>query len=44
MEEIKLNEFGYSEMYEWNEELQPEMRLGRFVSFSKDNPSKIELI
>lgn len=43
MEEIKLNEFGYSEMYEWNEELQPEMRLGRFVSFSKDNPSKIEL-
>lgn len=43
MEEIKLNEFGYSEMYEWNDVPESDMRLGRFVSFNPVNASKIEL-
>lgn len=43
MEEIKLNEFGYSEMYEWNDVPESDMRLGRFVSFNPVNTSKIEL-
>lgn len=43
MDQIKLNEFGYTEMYEWNDIPESDMRLGRFVSFSTNNPSKIEL-
>lgn len=42
MDTIKINEFGYSEMYEWNVTPENELKYGKFVSFSKENPSKIE--
>ena len=36
-----IQKFGYSEMYEWDEIPTNETKLGRFVTFSKNNPSKI---
>ena len=37
-----VQKFGYSEMYEWNAIPRAEFRLGRFVTFSEENPAKIE--
>lgn len=42
-EEIKVQDFGYSEMYEWFELPAQEMRLARFVTFSKEDPNRIKL-
>lgn len=42
-EEIQIQEFGYSEMYEWLSVPEHENRYARFVTFSKDDPSKIVL-
>ena len=42
-DEIKIQDFGYSEMYEWNEIPDDDSKLARFVTFSKNDPSKIEL-
>ena len=43
MENIDLvQKFGFSEMYEWNNVPPMEFRLGRFVTFSKEDPAKIE--
>lgn len=39
-----IQKFGYSEMYEWNEVPENQNRLGKFVTFSKENPQKIELV
>jgi hypothetical protein len=39
MDEIRLQPFGYSEMYEW--EVVPDQKFARFVTFSKNDPSKI---
>lgn len=36
-----IQKFGYSEMYEWEELPTNETKLGRFVTFSKNDPSKI---
>lgn len=36
-----IQDFGYSEMYEWYEVPQPAFRLGRFVTFSKNDSTKI---
>ena len=36
-----IQKFGYSEMYEWDQVPANEIRVGRFVTFSKDTPSKI---
>lgn len=41
MEQIHLQPFGYSELYEW--ENIPEEKIARFVTFSKDTPNKIIL-
>lgn len=41
MEQIHLQPFGYSELYEW--ESIPEEKIARFVTFSKDAPNKITL-
>lgn len=41
MNENLIQKFGYSEMYEWDETPLPEFRLGRFVTFSTNNPDKI---
>lgn len=44
-DEIAIQDFGFSEMYEWNNNdiPVPEKRFGMFVTFSKDNPTQIEL-
>lgn len=42
-EDIKIQEFGYSEMYEWENIPEQENRFARFVTFSKENPVQIEL-
>lgn len=36
-----IQKFGYSEMYEWESIPQMEYRLGRFVTFSANDPAKI---
>lgn len=36
-----IQRFGYSEMYEWETVPQGDRKLGRFVTFSKDDTSKI---
>lgn len=41
MNEDLIQKFGYSEMYEWAELPTPEFRLGRFVTFDKNNVNKI---
>lgn len=41
MNDDLIQKFGYSEMYEWNEVPDNSTRLGRFVTFSKDNSVKI---
>lgn len=41
MGEDLIQKFGYSEMYEWETVPEPQHRLGRFVTFSEKNPSKI---
>lgn len=38
-----IQKFGYSEMYEWDEVPANNIRNGRFVTFSKNNPTKISL-
>ena len=43
MEEMDLiQKFGFSEMYEWDKLPEPQFRLGRFVTFSEENPDKIK--
>lgn len=39
-----IQRFGYSEMYEWEAVPQGDRKLGRFVTFSKDDPSKITCV
>ena len=41
MEQIQIQSFGFSELYEWVE--LPNDFLGRFVTFSKETPDKITL-
>lgn len=41
MEHLQVQSFGYSELYEWAE--IPNVVLGKFVTFSKNNPNKIVL-
>jgi hypothetical protein len=41
MNEDLIQKFGYSEMYEWAEMPTPEFRLGRFVTFDKNQVNKI---
>lgn len=41
--DIKIQEFGFSEMYEWNNTPEQDNRFGRFVTFSSEDPTKIEL-
>ena len=36
-----IQKFGYSEMYEWNEIPSNDSKLGRFVTFSKEDSTKI---
>lgn len=36
-----IQKFGYSEMYEWNEIPLNDSKLGRFVTFSKEDSTKI---
>ena len=36
-----IQKFGYSEMYEWAQIPPQQYRLGRFVTFSAENPDKI---
>lgn len=38
-----IQKFGYAEMYEWQTVDEKNRYLGRFVTFSKDNPDKIVL-
>lgn len=42
-EEIKIQQFGFSEMYEWYDLPSQELRFAKFVTFSKADPTKIEL-
>ena len=44
MNEDLIQKFGYSEMYEWAEMPTPEFRLGRFVTFDKNQVNKIRPI
>lgn len=39
MEQIRIQPFGYSELYEWA--VIPEEKLGKFVTFSSNEPNKI---
>ena len=41
MDQIQIQSFGFSELYEWVE--TPAEILGRFVTFSKETPDKITL-
>jgi len=41
MEEINIQKFGYTEMYEWANIPEHNNRLGRFVTFDKKQPNKI---
>lgn len=41
MSDDLIQKFGYSEMYEWEQIQENDRRLGRFVTFSKNNSSKI---
>lgn len=41
MAEINIQGFGYAEMYEWKEIPEHKNRLGRFVTFDKEEKSKI---
>lgn len=43
MTDDNIQKFGYTEMYEWSELPLQENRLGRFVTFDKNNPNKINL-
>lgn len=43
MDEIKIQEFGVSEMYEWENVPDEKNRLAKFVTFSKDKPAQINL-
>ena len=43
MNNDNIQKFGYTEMYEWSELPLQENRLGRFVTFDKNNPNKINL-
>lgn len=43
VDEIKIQDFGYSEMYEWYKLPNDDSKLARFVTFSKSDPSKIVL-
>jgi len=36
-----IQKFGYAEMYEWKEPDEKNRNLGRFVTFAKDDPTKI---
>ena len=36
-----IQKFGYSEMYEWDNVPDQAFRIGRFVTFSENNPEKI---
>lgn len=38
-----IQKFGYAEMYEWQTVDEKNRNLGRFVTFSKENPDKIVL-
>lgn len=38
-----IQEFGYTEMYEWKEVPDRQIRLGRFVTFDSETPDKIRL-
>lgn len=40
-EEIKIQGFGYSEMYEWQNPPEGVNNFAKFVTFSKDEPTKI---
>ena len=42
-EYIKIQQFGFSEMYEWYNLPNNELRFAKFVTFSKEDPTKIEL-
>ena len=42
MEQIQIQSFGFSELYEWVE--TPADFLGRFVTFSKETPDKIACV
>lgn len=41
MNEDLIQKFGFSEMYEWESVPEPQYRLGRFVTFSKDHPGVV---
>ena len=41
MREDNIQGFGYTEMYEWSSVPDQNNRLGRFVTFDKENPNKI---
>ena len=36
-----IQDFGYTEMYEWDNVPENQDKLGKFVTFSKNNPNKI---
>ena len=42
-EEFLSNKFGYSEMYEWSQIPTHGYKLGRFVQFDPEYPTKIKL-
>lgn len=42
-EELKIQDFGFSEMYEWNILPDEDSRYGKFVTFSKEDPTQIVL-
>lgn len=42
MNDKNIQDFGYTEMYEWYDIPEPHNKLGKFVTFSKNDPNKIE--
>ena len=41
--EVNIQNFGYTEMYEWMNDIDFSKRSGKFVTFNKENPNKIQL-
>ena len=41
MNDNNIQEFGYTEMYEWSKVINNEEKLGKFVTFDKEVPGKI---
>ena len=41
--EVNIQNFGYTEMYEWMNDIDLSKRSGKFVTFNKENPNKIQL-